>query len=96
MGIYYTKCAHVLEGYSDVNWISDSKDIKSTSGYIFTLNGGAISWKSMKHKKYYQIKDGSKISIIGCSKYSSRMASGIIFWNSHAWEVNSYCLNSLY
>ncbi|KAJ0075192.1 hypothetical protein Patl1_35172 [Pistacia atlantica] len=38
----------VLEGYSDANWISDSDEIKSTSGYIFTLGGGVVSWKSSK------------------------------------------------
>ncbi|KAL0412575.1 UNVERIFIED_CONTAM: Retrovirus-related Pol polyprotein from transposon TNT 1-94 [Sesamum radiatum] len=38
----------VLEGYSDANWISDSKDTKSTSGYVFTIGGGAVSWKSSK------------------------------------------------
>ena len=38
----------VLEGYSDVNWISDSDEIKSTSGYIFILDGGVVSLKSSK------------------------------------------------
>ncbi|KAK6153338.1 hypothetical protein DH2020_012977 [Rehmannia glutinosa] len=38
----------VLEGFSDANWICDSDEIKSTSGYIFTLGGGAITWKSAK------------------------------------------------
>ncbi|GJW82156.1 putative RNA-directed DNA polymerase [Tanacetum coccineum] len=38
----------VIEGYSDANWISDIKDSRSTSGYVFTLRGGAISWKSSK------------------------------------------------
>lgn len=38
----------MLEGYCDANWISDSKEIKSTSGYVFTLGGGAVSWKSSK------------------------------------------------
>ncbi|KAB2634313.1 DNA polymerase zeta catalytic subunit-like [Pyrus ussuriensis x Pyrus communis] len=36
------------EGYSDVNWISGSTDSKSTSGYVFTLGGVAVSWKSSK------------------------------------------------
>ena len=31
-----------------MNWISDTKDSKSTSGYLFTLSGGAVSWKSSK------------------------------------------------
>ena len=38
-------------GYSvvfDANWISASTDMKSTNGYIFTLGGGVVSWKSSK------------------------------------------------
>ncbi|XP_047313594.1 uncharacterized protein LOC124917068 [Impatiens glandulifera] len=38
----------VIEWYTDVNWILDMKDSKSTSGYVFTLRGAAISWKSSK------------------------------------------------
>ena len=38
----------MLEGYSDANWISDMKDTKSTSGYVFTLSGATVSWKSSK------------------------------------------------
>ena len=34
----------ILEGYSDTNWI----ELKSTSGYVITLGGGAVSWKSSK------------------------------------------------
>ncbi|KAL0328047.1 UNVERIFIED_CONTAM: hypothetical protein Scaly_2237300 [Sesamum calycinum] len=36
------------KGYSGANWISDSKDTKSISGYVFTIRGGAVSWKSSK------------------------------------------------
>jgi hypothetical protein len=38
----------VLEGYCDANWISDSNEVKPTSGYVFTLARGAVSWKSSK------------------------------------------------
>ena len=38
----------MLEGYNDANWIFDLDEIKSTSGYVFTLGGGAIAWKSSK------------------------------------------------
>ena len=38
----------VLKGYSDANWISNVKDSKSHSGYVFTLRGGVVSWKSSK------------------------------------------------
>eukprot|EP00731_Ephydatia_muelleri_P016374 Em0009g798a len=37
-----------LVGFSDANWAGDPNDRKSTSGYIFVMNGGAISWKSRK------------------------------------------------
>ena len=37
-----------IEGYSDSDFAGDVDDRKSTSGYIFTLTKGAISWKSYK------------------------------------------------
>ena len=46
--MHYTKNPPVLEGYNDANWIFDSTETKSTSGYVFTLGGAAISWKSSK------------------------------------------------
>jgi hypothetical protein len=42
-GIHYSGNPKVLEGYSDSNWISDADEIKATSGYVFTLGGGALS-----------------------------------------------------
>ena len=36
---------HIV-GYSDSDYVGD--DRKSTSGYVFTLAGGVISWKSSK------------------------------------------------
>ena len=38
----------LLEGHGDANWILDLDEIKSTSGYIFILGGGVVSWKSSK------------------------------------------------
>jgi hypothetical protein len=47
-GIHYSGDPKVMEGYSDANWISDADELKATSGYVFTLGGGAVSWKSCK------------------------------------------------
>jgi hypothetical protein len=47
-GIHYSGDPKVLEGYSDANWISDADELKATSGHVFTLGGGAASWKSCK------------------------------------------------
>jgi hypothetical protein len=44
----YTRYPIVLEGYSDFNWISDADDMKATSGYIFTIGGAVVSWRSRK------------------------------------------------
>ena len=45
-GLKFGRSPPILERYSDANWISDSDEIKSTSGYVFTLSGGTVSWKS--------------------------------------------------
>ena len=47
-GTKYSRFPTVLEEYDDANWISDSDETKSTSGYIFILGGGAVAWKSSK------------------------------------------------
>ena len=47
-GIVYTRYPSVLEGYTYACWITDSENHSSTSGWIFTLGGGAISWGSKK------------------------------------------------
>ncbi|GKE84206.1 hypothetical protein Tco_1557948, partial [Tanacetum coccineum] len=38
----------VLEGYTDASWISNTEDNSSTSGGVFLLSGGIISWGSKK------------------------------------------------
>ena len=35
-------------GYTDSDFQLDIESRKSTSGYVFTLGGGAISWRSVK------------------------------------------------
>ncbi|XP_070049841.1 secreted RxLR effector protein 161-like [Nicotiana tomentosiformis] len=37
-----------LEGYTDASFSSDKDDSKSIFGYVFTLNGGVVSWKNSK------------------------------------------------
>ncbi|XP_059294711.1 secreted RxLR effector protein 161-like [Lycium ferocissimum] len=48
VGLCYNGFPSTLEGFSDANWITNDDDKKSTSGWIFTLGGGAISWASKK------------------------------------------------
>ena len=39
----YEKYLPVLKGYNNTNWIADFEKLKSTSGYIFTFEGAAVS-----------------------------------------------------
>jgi hypothetical protein len=47
-GIHYSGQHTVLERYSDLNWISDVDELYATSGYVFTIGGGVVSWRSCK------------------------------------------------
>jgi hypothetical protein len=42
-GIHHSGHPAVLEGNSDANGISDIDQVYTTSGYVFTLGGGAVS-----------------------------------------------------
>jgi hypothetical protein len=44
--LHYIGYPAVLEGYNDSNWILDADEIKTTSGYIFTICGVVVSWRS--------------------------------------------------
>ena len=47
-GLHYTRYPFVLEGYNDANWISDTVNSKSTSGFVFTFGGVVVSWKTLR------------------------------------------------
>ena len=38
----------VISGYTDVGFQSDLDDFRLQSGFVFCLNGGAVSWRSSK------------------------------------------------
>ena len=40
----------VVNGYTDASFQTDKDDSKSQSGFVFTINGGAVSWKSSKQE----------------------------------------------
>lgn len=45
--VYGTK-ASKIEGFCDADWASDIDERKSTTGYVFMLQGAAISWSSRR------------------------------------------------
>ena len=67
--IHFTGFPSVLEGFTDASWITERDDHTSTTGWIFTLGGGAISWGS---KKQTCIPDSTMasefVALASCSK----------------------------
>ena len=50
-GIWYTNTSGFkLQGYTDSDWASSLDDRRSTSGSVFTLGSGAITWNSKKQE----------------------------------------------
>ena len=48
-GIQYSQTGKIeCKGYSDADWGGDLDDRKSTSGYVFQIGGGPVSWQSRK------------------------------------------------
>ena len=49
LGLLYSRQdSGTCVGYSDSDWGGDLDDRKSTSGYLFLIGGGSVSWRSKK------------------------------------------------
>ena len=46
--LFYQDGNLIVRVYTKSRFHFDRDDSKSQSGYVFTLNGGAVSWKSFK------------------------------------------------
>ena len=65
-GILYTKDgSDTCTGYTDADWAGDVDSRRSTSGYIFSLSGGAISWRSQKQKMCLTLNHRSRVRCNG-------------------------------
>jgi hypothetical protein len=48
-GIFYeTKSQLQIHGYTDVDWVDNVSNRRSTSGFMFSFGSGVISWSSKK------------------------------------------------
>jgi hypothetical protein len=46
--LFYTASLTELKGYTDSDWAGDCDTRRSTSGYVFDIGSGAISWSSKR------------------------------------------------
>ena len=59
----------VLEGFCDADWNTLSGDSCSTTGYVFTLCGGAVCWRSKKQTIIANsTMEAELISLASCSE----------------------------
>ena len=40
----------LLVGFTDLDWVSDPNDRKSTTGYVFSLGSGPVTWACKKQQ----------------------------------------------
>jgi sulfur relay (sulfurtransferase) DsrC/TusE family protein len=88
----------VIKGYTDASFQTDKDDSKSQSGFVFCLNGGAVSLKSSKQDtvadstteaEYIAASEAAK-EVVWIRKFVSEL--GVVPGASS--PVNLYCDNS--
>ncbi|GJQ93844.1 retrotransposon protein, putative, ty1-copia subclass [Tanacetum coccineum] len=84
--------------YTDAEYLTDADDLKSQTGYVFVLNGGAVDWKNAKQRifatssaeaEYIAAYDASK-EAVWVRKFISRL--GVVPTIEE--PINMYCDNT--
>jgi len=95
LGLHYQKYRAVLEGYNDADWNTLSDDSKATSGYIFSIAVGAVSWKSKKQTILAQsTMESEMIALATATEEASWLRSllaEIPLWEKPLSAVLIYC-----
>nr|GEY83673.1 hypothetical protein [Tanacetum cinerariifolium] len=69
--------------YTDAGYLTDADDLKSQTGYVFVLNGGAVDWKSAKQSIFAtSYAESEYIAAFNASKEATAKQS--IFATSYA------------
>ena len=57
----------MLVGFTDSDWANDPDDQKSTTGYVFSLGFGPITWdcKKQQHVSLYSVEEEYRATING-------------------------------
>ena len=93
--LHYSKFPAVLEGYCDANWISGNDETYSTSGYVFTLGGGAVSWKSSKQTCIAQSTMESEFIALALAgeeaEWLKNLLADVPVWGGRQTPVSLHC-----
>uniref|UniRef100_A0A2N9HRF5 Uncharacterized protein n=1 Tax=Fagus sylvatica TaxID=28930 RepID=A0A2N9HRF5_FAGSY len=95
LGLHFAGYPIVLEGYCDANWVSDNDETNSTSGYVFTLGGGAVSWKSSKQTcKARSTMESEFVALEMAStkaEWLRTLLADIPLWTKPATSISLHC-----
>eukprot|EP00047_Mylnosiga_fluctuans_P021649 m.107308 g.107308 ORF g.107308 m.107308 type:complete len:1346 (+) comp8977_c1_seq1:110-4147(+) len=87
---------HLLNGFADANWAADPSDAISTTGYVITLNGGAVAWSAQRQKtvalsttdaEYMAISETARV-MMSIRHILAHVDPNIIAQPSIMWEDN--------
>ncbi|CAM8885319.1 unnamed protein product [Rhodiola kirilowii] len=95
LGLVYSRFPSVIEGYSDASWISNEEDHSSTSGWVFLLGGGVISWASKKQTSISSSTIESKFIALAAAlkevEWLKNMIHEIPLWERPVSPISIHC-----
>nr|GEU59955.1 zinc finger, CCHC-type [Tanacetum cinerariifolium] len=77
--LVYSGYPLVLEGYTDASWMSNTEDNSSTSGWVFLLGGGAISWAFKKQTCITSLTMESKFVALAATGKEAEWLKNLLF-----------------
>ncbi|GJX21626.1 retrotransposon protein, putative, ty1-copia subclass [Tanacetum coccineum] len=84
--------------YTDAGYLTDADDMKSQTGYVFVLNGGAVDWKSTKQSIFATSStDAEYIAAFDASKeaiWIRKFIYGLGVVPTIEEPINMYCDNT--
>ena len=93
--LFYGGSPSVVEGYSDANWNCVDDGSKSTSGWIFTLGGAAITWASKKQTCITHSTMESELVALGAAGKEAEWLKNFLvelpMWQSPMPPISIHC-----
>ncbi|GKA75207.1 retrotransposon protein, putative, ty1-copia subclass [Tanacetum coccineum] len=84
--------------YTDAGYLTDADNLKSQTGYVFVLNGGAVDWKSTKQSIFATSStDAEYIAAFDASKeavWIRKFISGLGIVPTIEEPISMYCDNT--